>query len=724
MPDIGQRLYHLNGGLNDSLPAYGIGPRQVARCDNMRVWNGELRTAKGFVSSTSSLMGNDIGAVGVSTVRMLAYAIREDGTEDLLAASADDTYAQGGYWKLVGDTKTLLSVMTGRGVATVLTAAAYSAKTVEGDSDTRFTIDYAVGDLFWLTADGVASASQVSTIATVSSMTLTQAYGGGASAGGHTGWHSQTLERTRAKFWNNRWFFVNAADPLMEWDGTTFRKTGLDPPPYDAASASNLTATSAAGGSLSASSYYYYTYVWQDARGRYSGTPGLGGTWEQPPIAAEVLTTTANKTAQLTWAGALDSQLLYGLSGSETIPPQSVVSARLYRSNPLSAQAADTREVTFYYLDTVAVSASAYTDDGSVSASLFQTAPAYNFPPEAGYEDLAVIDNRLAAISGRKLYISGLPPTDPNTDTAGRVEPEFWGITHRIGDGEEQGGYGFLQLRGQTFILGSQHLHRVAVRGDDPAVWGVTRFMPNVGCVSKWSIASAGDVAYWLARLNGRITVVAFDGVNLRDIGPPIQGSLAALDTASAVAGGVGHGFYWLKAYFPGAGAHVTLEFNTNAGVDEQGRRLQTWAKHYGGYEVQEFAQAGSEVYASIAGLVYKLESGYSFAGNAVTYGWEIAAVDLGVPEWRKHFHSLQSEFDVYAGSPSVSAKYVLDEGTATALPNSPVAISANPEYRVGFPDAVNGQRVGIEYSATGTDLDFAHRGTVIKGEPDPQDKD
>jgi len=231
-------------------------------------------------------------------------------------------------------------------------------------------------------------------------------------------------------------------------------------------------------------------------------------------------------------------------------------------------------------------------------------------------------------------------------------------------------------------------------------------------------------VAYWLARIRGRITVVSFDGYRIKIIGEPVQGILDTIDTSSfsAIAAGVGQGFYWLCIPIAGGG-YKTLEFNSQAGVSEQGQPMQTWC--WRDWQVQEFAQAGSDIYAAFGdGLVNKLESGYAQVSSSQGYEWETAAYDLGVPEWAKHFHSVQSEFDVYAGSPSVSAKYIVDEGTPATLPDSPVVLSATPEYRVGFPTAVRGQRVAVNFSASGSDLDFACRGIVIKGEPDPQDKD
>lgn len=718
MPDIAQRVYPLNGGLNDSLPPYGIGPRQLAKAKNMRVWRNELRTCKGYVSATSSLISGSVTAM-----RALAYAIREDGTEDLVAAS------DGGYWKLVGDTKTLLSVGAARGLVTSVSGAA-----VVGDSSARFDGDYHVGDLFWITADGVASAVAISSIESISGMTLVSAYGGGASAGAHSSWWKQTDARTKTAFWANRWFFVNGTDYLTEWDTATFRRSGFERPNSQMFTSTSLTGVSASGGDLSASSWYYYTAAFRDKRGMTSFIAGTGDGGINPAMRG-VSTTSANKTINLSWAFGFDVRW-YGTDTPARAPPPEAISVVIYRSGPLTAAAAfrDQPLITFYELNTVGITTSAYTDDGSVSASLFKTQPAYNFFPDAGYEDLTVIENRLAAISGRKLFISGLPPTDPNTDTAGRLEPEYWSIEHRIGDGEEKGGYGFLTLRGRTYILGSLNMYAVAVRGDDPAVWGVIRYMPNVGSVSRWGIAAAGDVAYWLARIRGRITVVSFDGYRITEIGEPVQGILDTIDTTkfSEIAAGVGKGFYWLCIPITGGG-YKTLEFNSNAGVtkpriDKQGRmtgarKLQTWC--WRDWQVQEFAQAGGDIYAGFGdGMVKQLESGYAQVSSAQAYEWETAGYDLGIPEWGKHFHSMQSEFDVYAGSPSVSAKYIVDEGTPAALPDSPVALSATPEYRVGIPTAVYGQRAAFNFTASGSDLDFAHRGLVIKGTPDPQDQD
>jgi len=650
---------------------------------NMRVWRGEPRTCKGYISSTSSVI-----RTGVTSIFGLDHGIRADGTEDLLAQS------DGGGWKLVGDAKTLISVGSSRGLITDV-----SATLVTGDSDCRFLTDYHAGDLFWMNADGIAEAKEVTSIQSNTLMTLTDAYAGATTAGAHDSWWKQTKARTQSAFWNNIWFFANGTDDLMEWDTTYFRPAGV-PRPILSDSAP-IAALTAAGGSLSSGTTYYYRLCMHDTASAY-GLPDAGTT--------SAISAMATGTDLSIWlqaydhAGGSNFNTRGYIANANPWPPW-IPDIRIYRA---TAEAGP-----YYYVTATSSAVTGWLDDGSITPSTTDTLPVYHHAPGAGYEDLAVIENRLAAISGRYLYISGLPPTDIHTDTAGRNEPEYWSVSHRIGDGEETGQYSFLSMWGRTYILGSRHIHIVDVRADDPAVWGVIPFLPNYGLISRGSIGNGGDQAFWVGRRGGRVTVLGWDGMSRpKDIGAPVETILASIDTANLdqCVGGVGHGFYW--CYIPGA--DKTIEYNIREG---------TWC--WRDWHTQWFAGAETEVYAAFSdGLVNKLENGYSKAGSAQTYQLDGPAADLETPEYPKRFQSFQAEFDVYAGSPDVSAQYIVDEGTPAAMPDSPVALTATPEYRVHLAEAVYGQRMQPRFLSQGTDIDFALRGFVVKGQIEMRDAD
>lgn len=703
MPEVAQRIYPLNGGLNNALPAWGIAQQELAEAKNMRVWQGELRTCKGYVSSTSSVI-----RTGVTSIKGLGYAIRADGTEDLIAA------ADAGLWKLVGDTKTLISTSRARGLISSVSGTA-----VSGDADVKFTADFRDGDTFWMDADGVSKEVQVASIETVSTMVLSAAYGGATTAGSYSGWWKQNDSRTRMAFWNDRWHFVNSSGVLMRWDGSIFREAGLVQPnaTWAVSATPDLTA-----GSLETGKWYGYRIAYRDALSAF-GLPATEGSNVHFQVSAAT-----SSIKMICYDGSAQGRswdsVLLGPSGRGA--PAEVQDIMFFRNGPFDTAAEVSAAFSAghsYIGQLVDAGTSAFEDDGVLAVAI-SGAIEYNFPPDAGYQDLTVIDGRLAALCGRKLVISGLPPTDEHTISHGLDEPGYWPTELRIGDGEEADSYGFLTLRGRTYIIGSRNVFLVNVRGDDPATWLVRVHLPNIGTVSRWSIATAGDVAYWLGRARGRLTVLAFDGYRITDIGSPVQGILGDVDTSkfSEVAAGVGKGFYWLCVPITG-GTYKTLEFNSNAGVSPDGRVMQRWC--WRDWQVQDFAQAEGDIYAAFQdGMVNKLESGYAKVTAAQDYEWETHAGDLEAPEWKKHYRSMQAEFDVYAGSPSVSAKYVLDEAAAVAVPNSPVALSSTPLFRVGLSDVVYGQRVGINFTASGNDLDFSHRGIVLKGEPDKQDKD
>jgi hypothetical protein len=680
VPDFAHRIYPLNGGHNDARPPYGIGKNEWAVGKNMRVWRGEARTAKGYISSTSSVI-----RTGVTAIRGLDFAVRADGTEDLVAVS------DSGYWKLVGDTKTLISAGVATGQVTVVDA---SVTGNSGGTFTRFAAEITVGDLFWLTADGIANAVEVATISGTSAvqrMTLSANYGGATTgAASYSVWRKQTDARTRTLYWLGRWFFANGTDYLQEWDGTTFREVGMTAR-WDGQIP--FTSTTATGGSLGSATQYEWRYVLEDSRGKY-GAPA----W---PQLFNFTKTTAEPYTSFTLTPDVTASVPTWVSGY-----------RMYRASgePLGS---------YYYMGRLDITAT-FTDDGTLSASTTATAPSFAQPPPAGFEDLAVIDQRLAAISGRTLYISGQPPTDQHTDTAGRAEPESWTVTHVISDGEVSGGYSFLSIRGRTYILGSRDMYVVNVNSDDPAVWTVLPFMPNIGCASRWSIANGGDVAYWVGRYRGRMTVLAFDGQRIQDIGRGVHGILDAMDLTKLdeIQAGVGHGFYW--ATIPGS-TYKVIEFNTDAGEG-----IGTWG--WRDWQVQSFAQAVSKAYGAFEnGLVNELESGSAKAGATQAYQLDTAGIPGAAPEWPSRFQSAQIEFDLlefdlHSGSPVVSASTIVDDGSAVAMPNSPVAISATPIFREGLGTAVYGQRAQIRLEAEGTDVDFTVRGVTLKGDTEDRD--
>jgi hypothetical protein len=675
------------GGHNDSVPPYGIKPNQLANAKNWRTYNGELRTAKGYITSTSSVI-----STGITAVRGLDWAVRADGTEDLVGASGY------GYWRIVGDTKTIIPVPTSRGTVT-----AVSGTSVSGDSDTRFLHDCSgrstPGEVwFFMTADGVAEAVKIDSRPAEDLLVLDSSYGGATTAGAYSLWYRVADAATRMAFWNDTWFFANGADLLGQWDGTAWRDVGFEPATAAIPNLALVTAVTATGGSLPAGTYWYKLGQ-QDADGNYAPIIADGSE-----TVYDVMSATVVANSQISFYMPAS----YTDVGSwwEARNRPWTTYARIYRSSAASSG-------PYNYLKAIAVAGvTAVNDDGSVTLSTTDTTPVNNTRVSAGCEDLAVFDNRLCAVSGRKLYISGLPPTDVHTLAAGRLEPHYWPTTpKRVGDGEETGTLTLLVLRGELFLVGSGNVWKVARTSDDPETWPVYRFLPGVGCISRASMAKGGEWVYFLAKINGKLTVARFNGRNVQDIGTPVDTILQGIDStkyAEAV-GGVSHGFYWLT--IP-AGTYKTVEFNIREG---------SWC--WRDWQMQAFARSTDEAYIALNdGVIYKPENGYDKDTAAQDYSVDTAGLHMGASEWPVRFLSTQVEFDVYAGSPDVSASRIVDEGTPAAVPGSPFAVSATPMVRTALVRDAYGQRMQLRLHATGTGLDVAVREVTLKGEPEAQD--
>jgi hypothetical protein len=661
------KLYDFVLGMMDSQPAYKLDPRALAYALNMRVDRGELKTALGRSVVNSTAMQ------GATTIQGIAAGQRTDGTDDVIVAT------NSGYWKLAGNTKTLISKYT------LSAGCSISADLVSADG--KLFNYVSAGDAFYLSADGSISGVPIGSVSGTQRLVLTSAYGGGVSGAWYI-WDKQTNARTRIRKYRGRWFFANGTGKMTEWDPSyaasgAFRDVGMP---------SGLPAPTVAmsgGGSLDTSATYKYWVCEEDARGRY-GNPG---------ISASITLSGANKGTLITFNTGYSYWTTYH---------------RIYRTTGGGS--------TGYYLARVAVSATEYQDGDADSAlDTTEALPTLNYQPVSGVEDFIFFDDHLFTMRGSEVRIMGLPPLNDHAgDPPGLYQPEYDpGRAMYLGrdSGAQQDGRGFFILNKHLYALQSDSLWKLRRIGWDPDTWYFEPISLGIGCESQWTVAVGDMYAYWLGKVADRLTVLRFDGEQIVQIGRSLQGTLDTITAASACAAGIVQGYYRLS--LDGTKSNYgELEWNTDTGAGRGAWCLRSWnhrcyaASHVSGY-------AGGD-----AGIVYKLEDTLNNATSAMTYQVDFAAVSEPagsqsireyLKKWRHHQLEIYAVSGLSAGG--LSGYYSVDKEAMVALSGYPISASNAKVkiFRGNFQNDAQGRDIQARITASGTNIKFTVRGLTLK---------
>jgi hypothetical protein len=462
--------------MNNS-PAWKTDLNALAESLNVRVFEDEVMTTNGRAKENATALQNNAAIQGME------YGVNSDGTERLVVA------ADGGYWRVNGDTKTLLSKAPQIGASSVAVTGT-GAMAITGTA-TQWTEDIAAGDLFYFDADGITAATEVTAVDSDTLITLSEAYKGSESGGPYVIWDKQnTTNKPQIVKYMDKWFFVNGVNRPMQWEADTdeFREVGFG-------TAEAITAVSgAAGGNLSADTWYGYKVARESLVGSYRRY--------------------GNATSQT----ALDC----GANGSVSATNFDTFKAfqthwRIYRTLSQATEAA-VSTAQFFHLTSVpvsAVSAASWHDtlaDSVITNSLANVsdeAPTQQDQPPISAASVMIHKDRLLWTVGSDLYIGGLPPYDYHSDAKGRYEPEYAPLAQirYIGRDtrDEAGCRGNFEQNEIAYFLRSRTLYALRSESDDPTIWQTVVARYDVGGEAFWSVAQDGKFTYWLGRLGGRL---------------------------------------------------------------------------------------------------------------------------------------------------------------------------------------------------------------------------
>lgn len=650
-------------GMVDSAPAYRISPEALAKALNMRIDRMELGTSPGRVKHNVTAMHGTADEDGI------AWGVRTDGTEDLIVAT------DGGYWRVVGDTKTLLSKVSGASTLSLI-----SATKVSGSTGTKWTARVSAGDQVWLDGDGMTAAAVVSAVVSDSELLLVSAYPK-ISAGtlDYTIWDKQATGKTRIRMFMNRWLFANATQRPTEYDPTTsaFREVGLP-------SAAGVSATLATGGdTMPGARTYSYKVCWRDTRER-EGMPSVSMSYE---------ITAASGGIVLTWP---------------TLRAE-VTRVDIYRVSAGSS-------VFNYLASATATEGGGSWQDSSLDSALNTTIlpPTQNYQPPIGAEDFLIHRDRVIWFKGPRAYVGGLDPLNAHAGAfAGRYQPEYqpsrqWWLGRD--KGEQAAIAGAFEFGGRVYALRSRSLWMLNSTPDTPNTWGWREVLSNVGCESRWTVALDGEVVYWLGRRAGRLTIVRYDG--FARFLTQMQGSLDTIISASEAAGGCSNGYYRLS--FSGSNGDRELEWNTDRGDGKGAWAIRDW-RHLC------YADAEGVPYAGGAGgFVYQLDVGRQDAGASIT-----RQVDSSAPavqwEYPVHWRFMQLEIESETAIAAISTYLKMDGGSWTHLSGLNLSAAAASAWiqRQQLPNWCYGRRPQLRLKSTASTEDYRIRGAMLKGEVD-----
>lgn len=671
------KLYDFALGMIENLPAYKIDHRALAYALNLRVEDGELRTAAGrqFYTQGGALQGS-------TNILGIGSGERTDGTRDVVVAS------NAGIWQVLLGSSNLVSKVSRGSVV-----SAGDTTVVSGNANTRFTADVITAtDYFYMSADGPTKAVQIVSAISNSQIQLVSAYAGSTVSGAYYIWKRQATNRTRLVKWWKRWFVADGTNRIREWDTSAndYRDTGM------MSAASPVSAVASGAGGLTLSSTYIYKVCWEDVRGRYG-----------------------NPSPAVSCASGNAGWTLSGWGGY----PAWAVYARVYRTS------AD--GTTCYYRARTALSAATWTDvcaDGALTTT--EAAPANNYQPVTGAEDIIFFKDHLFVMRGSEVRICGLSVWDDHAgDPPGYWQPEYDpGRTTYLGrDSKQQkDGMGFFILNGKLYALQSDGIYRLRDESWEPDVWTWEK-VSDVGCLSRWTVQTGpgpGGVtyAYWLGLMGGRIAVVRYDGMQPVNVGRPMEPILEAITATSACAAGVGKGYYRMSVWTTSA---IELEYNTDTGNGRGAWSVRDWRHEaYASDPVSAFGGGDN-------GHVYQLETGAHDAGSAQSYQADFAAVSepqgaqQSIREYPKHWSHMQLDFETKDAAATLSASYRVDGGSWLALSAyagcSPISAAADKVkiHRCMLPNDAKGRDIQIRLQSAGTSQNYRIRGMKLAAKPE-----
>jgi hypothetical protein len=676
--------------MNNS-PAWKTDLNALADSLNVRVFEDEVQTTLGRAKENATAIQSG------ATIQSMEYGVNSDGTERLIVA------ADGGYWRVNGDTKTLISKAPQVGEA----VAEVSAQIQVDCTATQWTEDIAAGDLFYFTADGVTAATQVSGVASDTQLLLSVNYKGAATSGPYEIWDKQdTTNKAQIVKYMDKWFFANGVDRPMQWEADTdeFREVGFG-------TAEPITAVSgAAAGSLSADSWYGYKVARESLVGSYRRY--------------------GNATSQT----ALD----VGGNGSVSATNFDSFKAfqthwRIYRTLAQATEAA-VSTAQFFHLTSVpvsSVSAASWHDtlaDSVITNSLANVsdeAPTQQDQPPISAASVMMHKDRLLWTVGSDLYIGGLPPYDYHSDAKGRYEPEYAPLAQirYIGrDTRDQVGcQGNFEQGEVAYFLRSRTMYMLRSESDDPTIWQTVVAREDVGSEAFWSVAQDGQFTYWLGRLGGRLGVMRFNGAIVDNLGKPIQGSVDTftVSTLSAAAAGCSEGYYYLSVNT--SGGDKTFELNTDRGNGRMSWSEKDWF-------AESYCKGTTKGYCGDdSGFVYQLEQGLDDAGSAITRRIATAAVrfrtqDPHSDRYWKIGGRVYAEVYSQNGFSALSGWFKRDEGSWVGISGYPISAAAGATvYKSAFlPDTQNGRGFEFKFESSGTGEDWTFRDLYFDGQVKP----
>ena len=660
-------------GLVNAVPAYRINVLALAKCLHMRADRMELKTSPGRAKHNSTAIP------GAADVNGIAWGVRVDGTEDLIVGM------DGGYWRIVGNTKTLISKVHVDDHPRLVSALG----TVVYVSATAKMTRANVGDYFFRDEDGPVSAVAIDAVGgNDTTLVLVSAYGTTAvGTSAFTIWDKQAVVKSRIRMFMNRWHFVNGTNAPMEWDGNTsvFREVGLP-------SAAGLSALTSAGGNMNPGTYTYKV-CWRDARACV-GMPSA-------PFAVAI---NASGTAVISFP---------------TVRAE-VTRHEIYRTSA--------NGTTFHFLTSgVDVSAVSWHDDSADSAlNTLINPPVENFQPPVGAEDFEIHKDRVVWFKGPRAYVGGLDPLDPHAGVfQGRYQPWYapsrqWWLGRD--KGEQPQIMGSFSLGGRLHALRSRSLWVLYDRSDNPNVWEWIEILPDVGCESRWTVGHDGEVAYWLGRKDGRLTVVKYNGFE-EFVGRDVQGTLDTIISASEAAGGCSNGYYRLA--FSGSDGNTELEWQTDKGDGRGVWATRDW-RHLCYVDAEGVPYAGGS-----AGFVYQLDTGRDDDGAPITRDLEFPALSVPVREgqaWEypAHWRVLQLEIESLSSVGAMSGYLKMDNGSYLFLSGAGFPISCAGAsawiHRTDLPNEFYGRRAQLRLKSAGTGEAYTVRGHVLKAELDKRE--
>jgi len=663
------RVYGQMLGVQTAFPAWKLDSHALADALNVRVSQGQVRTP----NADDDLLGAAFN--GATAIDGSFVGVRSDGTEDVIVAT------NGGIWSVTGESAELISKADPSGAIQAIVGTGVTA-----DGDARFLANVASGDKFYLTADGISAATEISAVTDNAHLVLSESYKGAGTSGAYVIWRVQTAARTRIRQWLGNYFFANGTDPFRMYNPATdeFRDVGFD------AATAPTSISSVSGGNLNTTGSYSYKFCHKDINGDY-GNP------------SSAITGSVTGT---------DASFLFG--GFANVPSW-VTHFDVYRTEGQTAASA-LSSATHYYLTTIATSASEWTDtlaDSELDTTL--SPPADNVKPPSGIEDFEIHNDRIFAAVGSRVYIFGLDPDDDHTSTVGRWEPHYAPRSTYVGRDEAKAPEcrGIFELHESLYILYSNSLNRLWDESDLPDAWKFLPYAKNLGSESRWSVAVDGNAAYWLGRRGGRISVFQFGGMQPTPIGRSVEPTLAAIAQATleTACGGCGDGYYWLS-FNQGSGTK-TMEYNTDRGDGRGAWMFRDW-------QAVAYAQGATvSYYGTTAGRVKAIGQGIA---GALTAQFDTAAFQLE-PEHPNDWMHVITEWASTSGAVISGWCNLLEGDGWTPISGYPITVASGGEYEIhrkGIQMSHPTRRCQLRFKSEGDEWVFG--GLVINATQEPQE--